>query len=85
VTLRTEAIQSGVAHAASFVPIAEVPLPQTSEISRQLTSISNLLDLDDSRIALTGASLSYPSVRHMKIAVKGGNVIEAVFLSPRLY
>jgi hypothetical protein len=56
---------------ATFVPIAEAPLPQPSEVSGEPTSISNLIDMEDSRNALTGANLPHPSVTHVRIATKG--------------
>jgi hypothetical protein len=46
-------------------------LPRASEVSRELTSISNLLDLEDSRIALTEASLPLESDSRWGSAVMG--------------
>jgi hypothetical protein len=41
-----------------------------------LISFQTSLDLADSRIALTGASLPCLSITHVRIEAKSGNVIE---------
>jgi hypothetical protein len=64
---------------ANFAPIAEALSPHSSEVPREPTSISNLLDLEDSRITLTGASLIRSSITHVRMAVKSGNVISTFF------
>jgi hypothetical protein len=64
---------------ANFAPIAETLSPQSSEGPREPASISNLLDLEDFRITLTGASLIRSSIIHVRMAAKSGNVIKTFF------
>jgi len=64
---------------ANFAPIAEAPSPQSSEVPREPTSITNLLDLEDFRITMTGASLIRSSIIHVRMAAKSGNVIKTFF------
>src|SRR5262249_51602937 len=45
---RTEAAQGGSLQRANFVPIAGAPLPRTSEVSIEPTSISTLHDCEPS-------------------------------------
>jgi hypothetical protein len=56
---------------ASFVPVAEAKLPCPSEVFRELISISNLIDLEDSWITLTGGNIEIEFAAHSEVFGRG--------------